>query len=413
MTNTTISRIKYFREGLFDPTVWILFITLQFLAIRPLFKYLPERFHWAIFPYFIACFVWYLLLRYVSRHPVNVVITFFDRWALFITFFAALITINFIVYPIADSLKEVMRGSDQDDSLIIAGMRLLSLQPPYSTTTYLGSPMSPGPGWVILLLPFTITGGYFLITPVFLSATAYTIKILTGRLSWGNISVLMVISSLGFWELMVVGSDLWALGCTLQLCLVLIYFGRGRRLVFDVGLALMVALVVQSRIIFAYIIPVFATFLWKEDSKSAIRFFLLSSLFLFSFHGLFFAWDPTHYTPLHLLAKGNRLLTPYFKALTVVCSAVAWVLSLLLVKNTLRSWLFFFWICLIVPLSLVSVSALMERSFNFALWEESNYIVPAIPTLVAYVCLMWAKTGDRIARSPRENPQTLTAGSWC
>jgi hypothetical protein len=37
---------------------------------------------------------------------------------------------------------------------------------PYVIQTYLGNPLSPGPGWVLLALPFTVSGLYVVFFPL-------------------------------------------------------------------------------------------------------------------------------------------------------------------------------------------------------------------------------------------------------
>ncbi|WP_438015906.1 hypothetical protein WMF18_34345 [Sorangium sp. So ce315] len=64
------------------------------------------------------------------------------------------------IYPMADGLKRRGAGSDADAAMILAGQALAELRNPYASTTYLGNPFSPGPGWVALWTPLSALGAY-------------------------------------------------------------------------------------------------------------------------------------------------------------------------------------------------------------------------------------------------------------
>ena len=55
-----------------------------------------------------------------------------------------------LLYPIANGRSESGAGSDADDALLLASSRLLSGEFPYSERTYLGNPVSPWPGSVLV-----------------------------------------------------------------------------------------------------------------------------------------------------------------------------------------------------------------------------------------------------------------------
>lgn len=83
------------------------------------------------------------------------------RWAagLLVASFLALAAFFLVLYPIADS-GVVGGGSDGDDALDVAASALLQGQYPYYPRTYLGNPISPLPGAVLLATPFVaILGG--------------------------------------------------------------------------------------------------------------------------------------------------------------------------------------------------------------------------------------------------------------
>ena len=61
-----------------------------------------------------------------------------------------------VVYPYADAGRLGVGGSDADDALIIGAQALLRRSYPFYPTTYLGNPIVPMPGAIILAIPFAV-----------------------------------------------------------------------------------------------------------------------------------------------------------------------------------------------------------------------------------------------------------------
>jgi len=151
---------------------------------------------------------------------------FLSRKIVFIGLIFIVIVINAFVYPIADSLKYWGRGSDQDDALIVTALNLISGRNPYEARTYFHiNPISPGPGWIILNIPFTLTGLYFLLVPTYLFTLLFFIKKISKGYYLPNIFLVLCISSLAFWETTVVGSDMFAIGVLLTLAFASFFYG--------------------------------------------------------------------------------------------------------------------------------------------------------------------------------------------
>ncbi len=82
-----------------------------------------------------------------------------DKWAvlLLLLCFLVLLVSFFVIYPIANS-GVVGSGSDADEALNTATWELLRGRYPYYPTTYLGNPISPLPGSLVLAVPFVLFG---------------------------------------------------------------------------------------------------------------------------------------------------------------------------------------------------------------------------------------------------------------
>ena len=111
------------------------------------------------------------------------------------------------LYPYADALEMQGLGSDADDALILAGRALLKFQNPYVQHTYLGNPISPGPGWALLSAPFGASGLYALYFPTTLALALWSLRSLGHDWLTLNRFVILLASSLFVWELAIVGND--------------------------------------------------------------------------------------------------------------------------------------------------------------------------------------------------------------
>lgn len=82
-----------------------------------------------------------------------------ERWAwgLALATGLMLLVLFSALYPIADA-GIIGGGSDRDDALNLGARELLQWRCPYHVTTYLGNPIAPLPGGLLLSLPFVVLG---------------------------------------------------------------------------------------------------------------------------------------------------------------------------------------------------------------------------------------------------------------
>jgi hypothetical protein len=286
--------------------VWTLFLVLQVPGLRALARAAPGPWRPVAALYLIGAFFLYAWCRHWSGIPAGAPRLLRIR-ALPMVAVTLLAIVNAVGYPVADGLKRVGRGSDQDDALILTGERLLAGQRPYAAVTYLDHRPSPGPGWVLLALPFTVTGLYFLLTPAFVWIAAAAVRAAHG-VGPANVFLLLLASSPGFWETMIVGSDMFAIGALFVVTAVLAHSCRSPRTA--PWVAALAGLASTSRLPFASIVPLLAAFLWKREHSEGVRFFLIAGGAAAFLHAGFLAWDPAHYWPAHLFAKAQAFLPP-------------------------------------------------------------------------------------------------------
>ena len=360
---------------------WTVISLLQIVSLRPIFKFVPDQFH-CLIPLVILSSVAVAFLAYNKKLELP----FLEKPGFLIVLFMCMCGINYFLYPVADGLKLQQRGSDEDDALIDATFDLLSGRNPYEQQTYFGNPKSPGPGWIILVLPFVVAKVYFLLTPLSALVNALFVKKITGSYRNANLFIFLLMTSLGFWETMIVGSDLWAIGFSLAITLMLLFEYSSSRLS-RIVIGTLSAFVCSSRIVFAYLIPVMSIFLYKRDKKAGTEFLLTGATTLLALHGIFFYWDPELYSPLHLLTKGNNLMAWHHKWGCVIVTAAGLLYVICSAVNQIESWLKCLFITLFIPLAFTSWSDLVSRNYSFSECLGSNYLIVTIPVLLTLVCL--------------------------
>ena len=123
----------------------------------------------------------------------------------------ALLVLVAVAYPRADALREVGRGSDQDDCVRELVDNVLALRAPYGVG-YFGDPCSTGPGELVPYLPLALWDGYLVVVPVLAVLLGYRVlTLLTDR----GTAVLLSLTQLVCWlflEMAATGSDLVVIG---------------------------------------------------------------------------------------------------------------------------------------------------------------------------------------------------------
>ena len=288
-----------------------------------------------------------------------------------------------VVYPYADGLKEVMRGSDQDDAVMICGQALLRGEFPYLQRTYFGNPASPAPGMLFLFLPSIISGWYPLTTLIALVLTTYFVQQRTGHQAAVDF-VAYLSTGLLFWDHLAVGLDLIVLGLLVLLTTELCSSSKSLKDVILVGL--LCGILGATRTVFAFVPLMYGFILFQRSKYHGLVVATLGALFTVCFHGIFLLWDQEHYTPLHLFGKGDVLLTGYWRPMAL--SIVSILGAYLIIKRSAKPY-FAYQVTLFTlgsSLGILAIASLFTfHQGNFAHWEGANYLMPLIPTLTFYL----------------------------
>ncbi len=379
----------------------LLLFFLQIPSLMAIFKYIHVDMAWFVPLYMtVVGIFYYVFFQKVSEPSCLKKLLGTNHTMIFLS--ACFFLIDIVLYHHELSLQAIGRGTDSGPALILSGVRLLHGLFPYSKLDYLHNPISPGPGWVILTMPFTCTGLYELIIPLLVIVSAFTVKKITQSTLNANIYLLCLLSSPAFVQAMVTGNDYVTMGLAYCLFTVaLFYFWQKNKLCklcFIIG----VGMLATARFNFSYLAPLLGFFIWSNNKKEGL-YFALGGLFVtFALHAGFYLWDPNHYTPLHVIKdKGARVFSGFHAVVLLSTSIAAVVITLLTLKNTLKSWLFLLWLCLTTPLLILDFFSL--RCSHQAIAGYDVFFI----MITAPILIMWVALDFRTYSSSQLNKQLI------
>ena len=290
-----------------------------------------------------------------------------------------------LVYPLADGLKLQGGGSDADDALRIGGHALWQFQNPYGLTTYFGNPLSPGPGWLFLTGWLAVLGLQPLLTPLALLLCAWALR--ASGFGWPMVSivVLMLASSLGLWELAVVGNDLPAWGLLLLAVVALLTKPRLPFLAV-IGLAVVVGCLATARLPLFYLPILLGFALIAVWPLRGVWVAGVGLLMMVAWHGWFYLLNGAGYPPLHLLGRGEALLAG---------SSLVAALGVLGVTGVAMLYHWRWWppltqvaLGLGVPFAVLAAAELASVG-TLEGWEGATFLLPALPMALLAVLKAW------------------------
>lgn len=365
---------------------WI--VALIFFVIvpnlRPIFKYSNffQSTIFIIYALFVSLLV-YLLQKNKFKFYFSKLLGNY-RFIFFIFLLVSLLV--WFLYPIADGLKSQMRGSDQDDCVIIGVKQLVSLLHPYDKTSYLGNSCSTGLGIILLYSPFVLFNIYCLASIFLAYLCTYVIRGNSRNVYVASVFAILQFSSLFSMELLIVGSDLIFVGFGLVLLsfhTINLVFKKKTYNIF--WLAVFAGLLSSSRINFLVIAPIISIFIFIHWQKGGLLFGLYSiSVAIIPSTILYFV-DSSKFTPFHLLEKSNLLLQGGLKEVAILLSILAFLFSCNLIKKSIRLLPISLFLCLLPSLLFLSFGDLLLRKVNFAMWEGANYLSPLLPLSFAII----------------------------
>lgn len=354
--------------------------------LRVIYKYFPA-------PVVIALLLFVIYLAVIYFTCVRK--SFINCWVSNPIFISVVLIITFTViifaYPIADGLKAQMRGSDQDDCVILGAQRLIQGLFPYSVRSYYGNPCSPGPGMLILYLPFVYfhvyVGGAF---AILLTALACLRRQSYSWLKPGYFLFFLSMSLL-WWELQVVGSDLISLGLGLVLVMTILpNMIANKQKIYIVLVGILVGLLASTRINLFFIFPLLSIFIFWYWKKGAFLFFFIALFFALIPTLWLYSLNPAEFTPFHLVGKAGVLLPPAtFLFAALVCAGLG-ILGIVLGRKSLRYGAVSLFLGLAPMLCILALADIWNRQWQWSQWEGANYLMPILP-LSALILAQFSK----------------------
>jgi hypothetical protein len=175
------------------------------MCIRFFHKYVDAA-PWLLHTAYAATALLALLVVLHSRFLFGL---FTTTWTLVMAF-AGLFLLVLVAYPRADALREVGRGSDQDDCVRTLVHNVFDLRNPFGFG-YFGDPCSTGPSEFFIYWPVQVSTGFFILAPVLWTAVGYWVL---SQVTDQAVTVLLTLSLFSSWlflEMSSVGSDMIAI----------------------------------------------------------------------------------------------------------------------------------------------------------------------------------------------------------
>jgi hypothetical protein len=365
------------------------FLKYSFLSLLGLLLFAPNlrtifKYANSFAPFFFLAYV--VLFAFMTHVLVlgnsQLVKRIIGNWWYVLFVIAAISLVVMVGYPIADGLKVQMRGSDQDDCVIMGVNKIVELNHPYLEKSYGGNPCSPGMGMLLLYMPFVVVNFYHMGAIFYAAIAAIAIKIRTGSLYSAAAFLTLLFGSLFVVELLVVGSDLFLIGCGFVLLALMVerlLLSRNIWILFSA--AVLCGLLASTRVNFLVVVPVFAFFIFMHWKQGAIFFAVLASLVAIVPSGYVYFLDPSHFTPFHLLEK-KFLAFQGLKELGAFFSVVFFLIAAYMVKRSVNFVPAALLISLSPSLMAVALADLMYVHWDFSAWEGANYLLPLSPLAV-------------------------------
>ncbi|MDA0787466.1 MAG: hypothetical protein O3B37_14365 [Proteobacteria bacterium] len=348
-----------------------------FPSLRPVFKYLGA-YAGVLFVVYIALVVLFLYVR--RRVPRDGRIAqIFDHLLLSAAVLLAMFVVVTIVYPLADGLRTVGRGSDHDDCVILGVQQLVQGGFPYDVRTYIGNACSTGPGVFILAAPFVVMGVY-----PYLNVAALLLCFLVLRTRYGaafsQTWLLLLVGMAVFMELTSVGSDLVFLSLlTLTVCVGLDTPRLQGKVVPVVLAAIVCGLIGAARMNFIVIPFVIGALVFSTDRRMFVTFTGVGLVIAVALWLGFFAWNPAHFSPYQVVQRSQGLAPFWVLAAGGLVSIGLFFVSVYLVRRSQFGVPVFYLVSMLPMFLVVAVGELGVREWDLSLWEGANFIAPLYP----------------------------------
>ena len=260
-----------------------------------------------------------------------------------VTTFLIMLAILFAGYPIANS-DSPDSGSDRDEALNIATTALLQGHYPYQDKTYLGNPISPLPGSLILAIPFVLLGNsayqnLFWLFVFFVSMGSY---LKDRRFALCLLGIIIVFSPVVLHEY-VTGGDLLANSLYVLLFVIWTTHFIPKTSISSwqkVLLAALLGIGLASRANFVLLLPlVFSALGQRVGWRTSTKYLAITCLTFALITIPFYLYHPQGFSPLHTTNKLDQfhVILPFSGMIVPLVTLVLALLLSFYSKNSVMS----------------------------------------------------------------------------
>ncbi|MBM4286296.1 MAG: hypothetical protein FJ128_13785 [Deltaproteobacteria bacterium] len=368
---------------------YFLYLLIVTITSAPFFiKHFPEA-SFILITTYIAIITGLIILGFIFLRFDSQKFRIISNHSLWVLGILALAALNVFLYP---ATRLVSNPSTAPNALMEPAIALWhTCSHPYSIRLFDGAPISPGPGWILLNLPFSLSGMIALLIPIYFMIAGVMVA------KWGKayvfIFVMLLMASLNFLQMSITGHDLPATTLalvSLTLGLHCYYRSNGWFIV----IAILTGLIATARMPFIIIPMALSICLITINPLRAMQFALISIGVALSIHLIFFVWAKKiglFYQPMHVFGRASASGSTIFLCSgALTCVTFYWFVWRRL-TNSPASWLIFLWVILSTPFIFVGLGELLrEGLFSFktwAVWEGKNYVLFTLPLLLAGLLL--------------------------
>ncbi len=262
----------------------------------------------------------------------------------------------------------------------------------YAHTTYLGNPISPLPGAIILATPFAVIGRVSLQNVCWLAAFAvFLATFFRDRATALAFLTVMLLGALNTLDQFVVGGDYpintWYV--VIATALFLATTARRPAALSITASGLLLGLALSSRFVYPLVfLPLIGAFLWQQNGlASALRRVSIPAAVAAAVTLPIYLHDPSAFAPLHVTEKLNFLapVSRHMAAIMLPIIACATASAGFWWRLTLERLLLVAGVASAVVLLTPGAIRLVQDPFSLSTWELVSYASPAA------LCLaLWA-----------------------
>ncbi|MFT4114280.1 hypothetical protein [Silvibacterium sp.] len=235
-------------------------------------------------------------------------------WLLFAVAFA-------VLFPLAHRHVMGGAGSDRDDALRVSAEALLYGKYIYSARTFLGNPVTPLPGAVLLAVPFYLLHTVGLENLFWLGVLlAFAASFFRSKATALIYVLLLLGTSTCTLDDFVVGGDFFINEVYVCVAMGVVIAAQERRsaLWVQVAAEVFLGLAMDSRPVYIIALPLVVAYLWQKGLRTgAIRTAAVSGGTALAFSIPFYLYNPAEFAPLHVTHKLDMIPESYHAAIVL------------------------------------------------------------------------------------------------